>query len=164
MICCFLQMATDPVINTGTNLPGTTTHCKYTVIMSTRDGCSVSLIRERARERERERVTKNQPKNQINSQQQTVQMNTIAGCHIRHQPINAGRPNIMSNKLLIIILLLLLFVSGCPRVAQFRLQDSSGQDSQTPCTERLDRTLFCLCWSARHQRTRQLISNRREKT
>jgi len=52
-----------------------------------------------------------------------------------------------------------------PQRRYWRPNAVAGENkSRTPCTGRLDRTLFCLCWSARHQINRLLISNRQEKT
>jgi len=52
----------------------------------------VDITCHQTRDRQREFIY------QMNSQQQALQMNTMAGCQTRHQPINAGRPNIISNK------------------------------------------------------------------
>ena len=58
----------------------------------------------------------------------------------------------------------LWFVSGCSWVAQFRLQQSSGQDSQTPCTDRTTWSHVPLPLPECPSPTCRLISVRREKT
>ena len=74
----------------------------YCVGCSRREQCIVCIIDllDQLRERERDRQIDRQRDLPNKLTQQTLQMNATAGCQVRHQPINSGRPNTMHSKLL----------------------------------------------------------------